>query len=279
MPNPIVIPIFWGSAYAENLSTQSNLTQMFKDLVTGPFMNGLAQYGVYGATMVSPIIINDTNPPASITYTDSKGALVDDITKKLISWIQAGTVPAPKSLSDPNTLYMILPPTESTILINLGPSDPIGNGAQGFHNEGVTDPPDGVEGPTAGGTSQTYYWGIVKTNDAGDPSTLAFVNGVSKTSCHELVEQCADINGSWGEVGDPCNNDLVTYRGWTVQPYWSDWSNGCENGDAPVSVLSFLKSIGFNTKKGLSSLGTKVIDIAYIAKTMQSQPAPASPPA
>jgi len=270
MPNPFVIPIFWGSAYVNNPSTQANLTQMFTDLVTGPFMNGLVQYGVYDAKMHSPIVINDTNPPTSITYTDSKGNLVDDITKKLISWIKAGTVPAPPSPTDNNTLYMILPPTETTFFINNGKNDPIGNGVQGFHNEGRTNP----AGPPV------YYWSIVKTNDTGhDPSTLAFVNGVSKTSCHEIVEQCADINGSWGEVGDsPCNDILVTYRGWTVQPYWSDWANGCQNGDSPVSMRSFLNSIGFNIQKnGLRSLKTNVINIPFIAKTMQSQPAPVLP--
>jgi hypothetical protein len=174
MPNPVVIPIFWGSAYVESTPTnptqRTNLTQMFNDLVTGPFMSGLAQYGVYGATMVPPIVINDTNPPTSITYTDSNNNLVDDITKKLISWIQAGTVPAPPSPNDPNTLYMILPPTESTIYIYNTSSDPIGNGVQAFHNEGRTHPP----------SPPTYYWGIVKTNDAGDPTTLDFVNAVSK---------------------------------------------------------------------------------------------------
>jgi hypothetical protein len=267
MPNPVVIPIFWGSAYVKNLTTQANLTQMFKDLVTGPFMNGLVQYGVFNATMVSPIIIDDPNPPAKIVYTTSSTDMPDDITHKLISWIHAGTVPAPPSPDDRNTLYMILPPTESIFEIFNGDGDPIGNGVQGFHNSGVTNP----AGPP------TFYWGIVKTGDCPDPSTIDFVNCVSKKVCHELAEQCSDIDHSWGEVGDsPCNDQFLPYRGWTVQPYWSDWATppGCQPGDTPVSIRAFLNSIGFDT---LRALNTNVINIPFIATTMQSQPAPALP--
>ena len=34
-------------------------------------------------------------------------------------------------------------------------------------------------------------------------------------------------------VGDPCLNNAETYRGWRIQQYWSDWDNGCINGDQP----------------------------------------------
>jgi hypothetical protein len=164
---------------------------------------------------------------------------------------------------------MILPPTEATLFIFLNDGDPIGNGVQGFHNTGQSKTP----GP------QTLYWGFVKTGDCGDPATPGFVNCVSQKVCHELVEQCANIDGSWGEVGDhPCSDSTLTYRGLTVHPYYSDWANGCQPGDAPVSIRSFLNSIGFDIQdNGLRALNTKVINIAFIATTMQSQPAAALP--
>ncbi len=45
MPKPFVVPIFWGHDYVANRDTANKLQQMISDLVTGPFMNGLAQYG------------------------------------------------------------------------------------------------------------------------------------------------------------------------------------------------------------------------------------------
>lgn len=54
---------------------------MISDLVTGQFMNGPAQYGIRPAIMLAPIIIPDPNPPQFITYTDSIGNLVDEITE------------------------------------------------------------------------------------------------------------------------------------------------------------------------------------------------------
>lgn len=261
MPKPLAVPIFWGHDYVANPTTANNLRQMLSDLVTGPFTNGLAQYGVQRGSMTAPIIIDDRNPPSTITYTDSNNQLKDEITKQLIKWINAGTVPPPPSPTDINQLYLIIPPPETTPQLFNSASDPIGNGVQGFHNEGRTnpDPPP------------TYYWAIVKTNDVGDPATLAFVNGIAVKIGHEFVEQCADRNGSFEEIGDPCNNTLVTYRGWTVQQYQSDWDNGCINGDKPISLKRFLIAIGFDVQhKGLRSLGTSTINIDFIASTMQS---------
>jgi hypothetical protein len=187
-------------------------------------MNGLAQYGVRRGSVANPVIIDDTNPPSTIVYTDAQNQFVDQITQKLISWINAKLVPAPTSNSDINTVYLIIPPSETTPENYNGAGDPIGNGIQGWHNEGVTNP----------GPPPTYYWAIVKTNDCGPPSGgITFVNNFAQKIAHELVEQLADRTGSFEELGDPCNNDGDTYRGWQVQKYWSDWDNGCISGYLP----------------------------------------------
>jgi hypothetical protein len=267
MPKPLVVPIFWGHDYVTNPTTAQYLQQMISDLVTGPFMNGLAQYGIQRGSMQAPIIIDDTNPPATIIYYDGNKQLQDDITKQLIKWINAGTVPSPPSPTDINQLYLIIPPSETTpetYNFNAVPpgSDPIGNGIQGWHNEGLTNP----------GPPPTYYWAIVKTNDCGPPSSgITFVNCFAQKVAHELAEQFSDRNGSFKEIGDPCLNNGDTYRGWAIQQYWSDWDNSCINGDNPVSLKKFLTAIGFDFKnKGLLSLGTPTISIDYIALTMQS---------
>jgi hypothetical protein len=224
MPNPRVVPILWGHDYVANPATAKAVEQMISDLVTGPFMNGMAQYGIRRGSVVTPVIIDDQNPPATIVYTDSRDNLVDQITKQLITWIKDGLVPPPLCDSDINTMYLIIPPSETTPEKYNGPGDPIGNGVQGWHNEGNSDP----------GPPPTYYWAIVKTDDCGPPSGgLTFVNNFSQKVAHELAEQFVDRNGTFKEIGDPCLNDPETYRGWQIQKYWSDWDNGCIDGDQP----------------------------------------------
>jgi hypothetical protein len=197
---------------------------MLSDLVTGPFMNGLAQYGIRRGTLAAPVVIDDTNPPATIVYTNTSNQLVDQITQKLIGWIKAGQVPAPPSSLDINWMYMIIPPSETTPEMYNGAGDPIGNGVQGWHNEGRTNP----------GPPPTYYWAIVKTNDCGPPSAgLTFVNNFAQKVAHELAEQFVDRVGGAVEVGDGCLNNGEVYRGWNIQQIWSNWDNGCINCDQP----------------------------------------------
>jgi hypothetical protein len=43
MSVPHVVPILWGEVYAQNSETVQNIHDMVSDLVTGPFMNGMAQ--------------------------------------------------------------------------------------------------------------------------------------------------------------------------------------------------------------------------------------------
>lgn len=295
MPNPRVIPIFWGHEYVANPKTAGNLQQMISDIATGPFVNGMAQYGVQRGTMAAPIFIDDKAPPATLTYTDNKGNLVDEITKTLTKWIKVDkTVPAPPSDNDVNQIYLIVPPLQTLLLFFNTAGDPIGNGVQGFHSEDKILP----------APPPHYYWAIVKTNDALDPSFggdlskaeaqdggLDFVGGskgkpntglfgVAQKICHEFAEQCVDRNGSFLEVGDDttknaCNQTHVVYRGWQVQQYMSVWANGCASGDNPVSLKNFLRSIGFDFQRsGLRSLGSPTISIQFIASRMRTQPAP-----
>jgi hypothetical protein len=236
MPNPVVVPILWGHDFVVNPATTKLITRLINDLVTGPFMNGMAQYGVRRGRVDTPIVIDDADPPSTIVYTDKDNNLVDEITHKLISWVEAKLVPAPPS--DPlNQMYLIIPPSETTPEMYNGPGDPIGNGAQAWHNEGFTKP----------GPPPTYYWAIVKTNDCGSPSAgPEFVNNFAQKIAHELAEQFVDRNNTFKEIGDPCLNFPDTYRGWPIQKYWSDWDNGCISGDQPPPMpRSFQTADGY----------------------------------
>lgn len=294
MPNPRVVPIFWGSEYLANPQAKENLIEMVADIATGTIMNGLIQYGVGQATLATPVFIDDANPPATLVYTDDTGALVDDITKKLVQWIDVDhLVPAPSSNDDVNTVYLIVPSIKTIVHFFNGENDKIGNGVQGFHNEGqasVAAPP-------------TYYWAIVKTQDALDPvfvgdlanaeakdGALDFVGGsagvpnggafgIAQKIYHELAEQFVDRNGTFLEVGDdttrnPCNDTPLTYRRWIVQKYQSVWDGGCADGRGPISLSAFLHAIGFDFSRGLRGLATNTVSREFIAATMRTQPAP-----
>jgi hypothetical protein len=284
MPQPVVAPIFWGDVWVANPAATAALTQLLSDLVTGPYMNGLAQYGVQRGTVAAPITIPDSNPtPNPLIYYDTSNHEQDDITPKLIGWINAGLVPPPPSPTDINQFYFIFPPpgttgdgkTGTTFQTYRNSGDVIGNGWQGYHNMGDTNP----------APPPTYYWAIVKTNDVtppldGTPSRAqSFAKGLSHIVSHELVEQLADRNNSFEEIGDPCQyNGDFTYRGWSVQQYVSDWdksasnASGCINGDNPVSLKRFLSAVGFDyTQNGVRQFGASTISLDYIAVTMQSQ--------
>jgi hypothetical protein len=271
MAVPHVIPILWGQVYAENPTTVTNISDMLSDLVTGPFMNGMAQYGVQRGTVAPPIVINDPSPPKTIVYRDTNNHLQDDITKQIKAWIAAGLVPPPGSSNDTNQLYLVIPSPSSTFeTFNVAPTstspgDPTGQGIQGWHNTGFTDP----------AAPPTFYWAIVKTDfvnswNNGPISSKNFVSlGVAPTICHELVEQFVDRNYTYEEIGDNCNNNQYPYRGWTVQQYLSVWDgNVCINGESPVSIKNFLKAIGRDPSKGLRALGDERINISLIAQTM-----------
>jgi hypothetical protein len=271
MAVPRVVPILWGQVYADNPTAVKIISDLLSDLVTGPFMNGMAQYGVRRGTVQAPIVIKDRNPPKNIVYFDVNNRLQDDITKQLNVWIAAGLVPAPPSPNDTNQLYLIIPSPSSAFQTFNGapsatsPGDPTGLGVQGYHNEGVTNP----------GSPPTIYWAIVQTNfvnswSNGPISSKNFVSlGVAPTIAHELAEQFVDRNGTYQEIGDKCNNNSVEYRGWSIQQYLSVWDgNGCINGDSPVSVRAFMKAIGRDPSKGLRALDAAKINLSFIATSM-----------
>ena len=60
--HPRVVLIFWDHYYAINSDVIATTVQMLDDIISGPFMNGLAQYGVSRGTMLGSHIIDITHP-------------------------------------------------------------------------------------------------------------------------------------------------------------------------------------------------------------------------
>ena len=219
---PRVQPIFWGDYYQSDPKLIPLIEQTLSDLISGPFINGLAQYGIKRGFVLKPIIIDVTTNPAPASIWDF------DLAKKLLSWFP-NQVPAP-AVDEINRLY----PTETTLLKNNGPSDPIGNGIQGWHDHTKYN---------ASSVNDDVIWTTVKTNDRTRASALDFAKDLAQYLAHELVEAFNDplLDGRQ-ELGYPCENSgTFNYKGiWPVQMYWSNWDNRCIHGDQPPALpLSF----------------------------------------
>ncbi len=85
---PKVQPILWGDYYASDPTIISFIRQLLSNLVSGPFMNGLAQYGIKRGSVLTPVVINLKNNPAPSSIWDY------DLEKTLLSWFP-NQVPAP----------------------------------------------------------------------------------------------------------------------------------------------------------------------------------------
>lgn len=253
--NPGIVLILWGNYYNIRADALTSAQTLMTDLVTGAFMNGLAQYGVAPGSLVSSVVI-DTNAQNPAPKTIDENQLQD----KLINWIKAGTVSPTPSVNEANLLYFIFPPTDTQLTLTDGKTNFCGyhKHAKYHHNESSND---------------DLFWAVVGTNGANQTNGNTLIHSVSYCVSHELVEafsNCDDQgfhadNGC--EIADICETKTFfpNYRGWIVEQYWSNWDNSCIQGSQPVSLHKFLGSIGFDFSKGLRSLNTPVINIHYIA--------------
>jgi hypothetical protein len=267
---PQIILILWDNVFATNTAAVSSARQLVTDLVTGPFVNGLAQYGVAHGTLLSVAIIDTNVVPAPATWDISDGK--DGV--QLKSWLNGGTV-SPAPVQDESLkVYLIILPT-STQLTNGTNADGTPNTTvAGWHHHTKYN---------ANSKNDDLFWGVVQTR----PNTLttgkeaAFINSFAYAVGHELCEAFTnpDGNGYFNgacEIGDLCEADaagnLLTfaYNTWSVEPYWSTWDNACIHGDASVSLRRFLTAINFDPNANrLGALGTADISLDYIASRMR----------
>lgn len=288
IPHVQIVLVLWDHYYITNPLAVGFAKQLITDLVTGPFMNGLAQYGIHRGSLVNTIVVDtaSSNPasnfPAPSTWDIGDG---NDATQ-ILTWINNGNVtPKPQRPSKgapPNILYLLFMP-RSTQLTNGTNTDgsPNTNVCGWHHNAKLGD-----------SDNTPVYWGLVRTDTAAANTTSeqAFVDSVAFCVSHELSEAVTNpdgngffapnVQGQSCEIGDLCEADsagnlkLVSYtvsgRTYQVEQYWSNWDNACINGDQPVSLRKFAKAINFDPANGLRSLpllgqNANTISIDYIA--------------
>ena len=263
---PRIVLIFWGDFYQQNPQAVSDTKKLVTEIVTGRYMNGLAQYGV-GRGSVLPMSFPLHHTPEDYGQFDS--ITPDDVADNLMKWINNGTVwPAPE-VNEKNLVYLILAPTETTLL------DEDDNGIKAYHHSSQYHE----------SSAQTdLFWALIGTRRFIEDEPLtdgaALVQAASVSISHELAETFSDRDSAGfrpqtasqkGEISDLCKGDFYFYGSFQVQKYWSIWSTGCIHGNDPVSLRQFLKSISFDTAHhGLRSLGMATLNLESIASQMRS---------
>jgi len=243
-----VTQIFWGQFYADHPDALDFGTQLCKDLISGPYFNGLAQYGVGHGSL------GDTG--RTLTKAAPK-TLSEDEARDAVKEFVGGGGFTPPATNETSRLYVLYLPVETRPTIASGKDD-----FCGYHKSTKIDDLS---------RHDDLFYVIIRTDKVADLSSGAsLIRSVSACVSHEIAEAVTDrdgrgYHGAPCEIGDLCEqNGTFKYRGWDVEQYWSQLDRSCINGDQAVSLRQFLQA-----KTGhLGSLrifGPTTIDTDFIA--------------
>ena len=195
--------IFWGTAWTDP-SIAPRATEVINavdNILGGPYMSGLRQYGI-GFGSLRGAIIALTDPPNPFSR-DDWHSLIWDL-------IDQGTFPEPDDEGGRNLYMLILPPGIAS-----------GQGVCGIHGH-----PGDYDFPFDYDTA----WAGFVINDGN-------LEEVTTRLSHELVEACTDPeDDGWiidgrpsndAEIGDVCLTTVSSVNGVTVQAYWSKFDRAC----------------------------------------------------
>lgn len=247
IPNVRVMVLCWGKFYEDHPAAASNAFALCRDLVTGPYFNGLAQYGVGRGSMAGSANINFTSPPATLSE--------DEARDTLLGWLKGG-VPVTPAKDEGSLLYVLFLPPQTKPTISSGKDDFCGYHHWAKFNNDSQD--------------SDVFWALIRTDSADQASGEAFIQSVSYCVSHEIAEAVTSRDGRGYykgacEISDLCEQVAThDYRGWQVEQYWSQWDGRCINGEDPVSITSFLRARGIKGGS-LMSLHSKTINVEYIA--------------
>jgi hypothetical protein len=243
-----VMVVCWGRFYEDHPDALDNAFALCKDLVTGPYLNQLAQYGVGRGDTAGFGRIDDTNPPKLLNEDEAR-----DRIKSIVR--DGGPLFPQPAINETSLLYVLFLPPQTKPTISSGKDDFCGyHRSTKFHDESQND---------------DLFYAIIRTDSADQSSGKAFIEAVSYCVSHEIAEAVTSRDGRGYhkgacEIGDLCEQTGThDYRGWHVEQCWSQWDSACVNGENPVSVRRFLTAVA--TPGSLRALHTPVVNIEYIA--------------
>jgi hypothetical protein len=224
--------IFWGSDWnlPSTSPTVNEVVTAVQNVLAGPFMSGLVQYGIDRSPFRGAIIV--TSPPPAFLPNNFDEGDVEDIVNKLIN---NGTFPEPDEPGGRNIYFVMMPPNTKF------KGD---DGDIGAHSHFSSGSPIDVD---------TAWCVWVGHND---------IDTMTKAFGHELAETCTDPEGDgWtvdgqpdglNEIGDICNSRFNTLNGITLEAYWSRVDGACLLPGA-YSLKRFMRSKGFDLGAGVRS--------------------------
>jgi len=191
---PTVIPVF----YAEDIAARNTAEALLAKLPTSDYWAQLEkEYGVGPLTVASSVVL-DVSPPAAMTADDVSSLIASKLNAHDASWPPA----------DPNNIYFIYFPSETTLDLNgsAGCTDFLG-----YHDHGLAEP-------------DTRFVFAVQARCPNVP----LIDGVTQNTTHELVEAATDpyydaysivddAHAVWnyfptGEIGDMCEYESLSYQ-------------------------------------------------------------------
>jgi hypothetical protein len=231
LEHPDLQMVFWGPNFPANgpLSVGS-VMQAVNSIVTGPYMEGMKQYGYIGPVNVRQPIVNTGNPNINypglglnVSQEPSVMNAVQGLVDNMVSNDTMGDVS-----SNHDLIVMVV--IDPTIRFPQN-EDGVGNitTVLGAHAK--------YEKPRFLAPAIRFSQGFVCTQPFGK---LSAFDQFTATFSHELVESISNpFNGSgWvqtvpapvggaGEIGDVCNNLSCVVDGIAVQPYWGVQQAAC----------------------------------------------------
>lgn len=240
--------IFWGSAWPAPPTgpTANEVINAAREIVKGPYMTGLLQYGVKPGTLHGSSF-EPSDPPNPLTK--------DAWHTKIWDLVDGGNVP-PQGSGGLNLYMLVLPP-------------------------GITFDDDPSEGGAHGAPLKYHFPFSINTVFAGFVLNQGTLDDVTANLSHEIVEACTDTEGSntfandgWtidgrshphNEIADVCQNMKNYVNGVNVQGYWSNVDHVCIIPRA-FSLKTFMLAKGLDPTKGLRLLNPPVTSvIAFIS--------------
>jgi hypothetical protein len=202
--------IFWG-AWWNNNPLASQVENALKNLLAGPYMTYLAQYGVRRGNVKGVTFAGDSEP-GTFTF--------QSVTKLVVDLLDDDRLPEPDD--EWPIIYAVIMPANSAV---QGPAPGVlsnVNGANGAVIWNDFEPGDVDNDPAY------CLW-------AGNDGTAKALDYITTVLSHELAELATDPNGGDGvrqincggsscQIGDPatvCQNWCDFVRGVKAQAYWS----------------------------------------------------------
>lgn len=224
--------VFWGPSWPGNgqLSV-GGLMQAVNSIVTGPYLEGMKQYGYTGPVKVRQPIVNTGNP--NISY-PAPGPNVDQSTS-LLQTVQnlVQSMEQNDAMGDVSSNHHLL------VMVFLDPTIPFPRtfDANGNPQSTIFGEHAKYERPRTLAPAVRFAYGWVGTRPG---SGMGAFDQSTWTFSHELVEAISNPfpNSGWiqtapasasgsGEIGDICNNTACVVDSIAVQPYWGVQQGQC----------------------------------------------------